>query len=314
MKHLKRIGILSLCLLVLMNIIAAFHAYKFTHFSTSAITKTNNPKDLNLIDKISTLFFGISNPKPKLHRYPNSYITTILADKYKTAIWECTRENAKGTVILFHGYSGCKSDLISNSRAFQRMGYSTILVDFMGSGETSGVQTTIGFHESEQVKSVFDFISTRDSNIILFGSSMGAVAILKAMYDSKLNATSIILECPFGSLLSTTKSRFKMMGIPSFPMAQLLAFWGGIENNFWAFDHNPVEYAKEITTPTLLMYGDKDPKVSLTEIKSIFKNIPSKKKSHLFLDVGHENYLNKKGNEWTRTVSDFLNELPPSNP
>lgn len=82
-------------------------------------------------------------------------------------------EKSKGTVLLFHGYGGEKSQLIKKSDEFIKLGFSTMLVDFMGSGNSEGNQTTIGYKESEEVKTTFEYIrQTGEKNIILFGTSM----------------------------------------------------------------------------------------------------------------------------------------------
>ena len=63
-KALKRLQWIIIGLFFSMNIIAYFHAYKFTHFSELNIEKTKNPKELGVINKIKALLFGINNPKP----------------------------------------------------------------------------------------------------------------------------------------------------------------------------------------------------------------------------------------------------------
>lgn len=135
---------------------------------------------------------------------------------------------------------------------------------------------------------------------------MGAVAIMKAKNDFDLNSSALILECPFGSMTQTVKARFSSLGIPSFPMAYLLVLWGGIENGFNAFEHNPIEYAKKINSPTLILYGEKDKKVSRGEIDAIYKNINTYKELKLYPNAGHENYLLKYENEWINNVGSFL--------
>ena len=65
-------------------------------------------------------------------------------------------------------------------------------------------------------------------------------------------------------------------------MPRLLLFWGGIQNGFWGFSHNPVEYAKNIDCPTLLLYGEKDKSVSQKEIKEIFANLKGPKKLTIY--------------------------------
>lgn len=135
---------------------------------------------------------------------------------------------------------------------------------------------------------------------------MGAVAITRALYTSKIKPAGIILECPFGSMYQTVTARFKIMHTPSFPMAGLLVFWGGVQHGFWAFGHNPTKYAKKIKCPTLLLYGEKDNKVSSEEIKEIFAHVNGPKTLKTYKNTGHESYLEKNRQQWTKDVEEFL--------
>lgn len=291
-----------------MNVVAIFHSYKFTHFSESKIVKTKDPKQLTPGQKIKTLIFGISNPRPENNAFPTTDFKTInLKSNREIECWSIPTDNSKGTVILFHGFSGDKSSMLDKSDIFHALGYNTFLVDFMGSGGSEGNQTTIGHLEAEQVKTCYNYLTERgEKNIILFGTSMGSVAIMKSISDFEILPESIIIECPFGSMYETVCARFNTMNIPTFPMAGLLVFWGGIQNNFWAFGHNPTEYAKKINCPTLLLYGSKDEKVSKIEIDNIFKNLAGRKKLKTYQEAGHENYLIKYRDEWTQDIQVFL--------
>lgn len=262
-----------------MNIVAYFHAYKFTHFDAALKTKTKDAKHLSPFDTFKAVFTGVKNPRPANSILPTRNFATIkLKSNKEIECWFMKADSSKGTVILFHGYSGQKSSMLDKADVFLNLGYNTFLIDFMGCGGSEGVQTTIGFYEAEEVKSAFDYlIEKKEKNIILFGTSMGAVAIMKAQNDYNLDATSIIIECPFGTMLETVQARFKTMHVPSFPMPNLLVFWGGYQNNFDAFNHNPKEYAKHINCPTLLLYGEKDEKVSREEIDAIYQNLSGKK-------------------------------------
>ncbi len=224
--------------------------------------------------------------------------------------WSLKTDSSKGTVIIFHGYGGNKYSMLDKAEEFLKMGYNTLLVDFMGSGGSEGNQTTIGYKEALQVKTAFDFLTNNgESNIILFGTSMGAASILRAIHKHDIKPSAIILECPFGSLYKTTAARFKKMGVPSFPMAGLLVFWGGVQNGFWGFSHKPVVYATSVKCPALLLHGEKDEKVSADEIRSIFKNLNGKKELKFYPDAGHENYLLKYQSEWRADVGNFLSSI-----
>lgn len=307
-KMLKKTIWVICIILFLVNLIAFFHAYKFTHFVNSSIEKTQNPKKLSVLEKGKLLLFGINNPRPENDIFPlQNYKTIKIKGKKETECWYIKTPKAKGTVIIFHGYSGKKSSMIDKSDEFIKLGYNTLLVDFMGSGGSQGNQTTIGFKEANQVQNCYNYIRNRgEKNIYLFGTSMGAVAILKAINDSPISPRAILLECPFGTMYKTVCARFKAMNIPKFPMASLLVFWGGVQNGFWAFSHNPETYAKNINCPVLLMYGEKDNRVSKDEINAIFYNLNNKKELKLYANAGHENYLIKYKKEWSKNVMSFL--------
>lgn len=293
---------------VLMNIVAIFHSYKFTHFTDGKTEKTKDAGKLTTEQKIKTLIFGVNNPRPENTANPTrNYETIKLKSNKEIECWSIKAAKPKGTVMLFHGFSGDKSSMLDKADIFLQLGYNAFLVDFMGSGGSEGNQTTIGYFEAEQVKTCFDHLAEKgEKNIYIFGVSMGAVATMKAISDFGIKPKGIIIECPFGSMYKTVCARFKTMHAPAFPMAGLLVFWGGLQNGFWAFGHNPAEYAKKINCSTLLLYGAKDEKVSRAEIDDIYKNLAGKKKLNIYRDAGHENYLTRYRNEWTQDVQQFL--------
>ncbi len=309
-KIVKKLLWICLILFILMNIIANFHAYKFTHFSdNNAIVKTKSPEKLTTTDKLNAIVFGINNPRPSNIKLPTEkYEKIVLQSNKKIECWHIKiKDTAKGTVILFHGYSGEKSSMLNKSDELNALGYNTILVDFMGSGGSEGKQTTLGFKEAEQVKTVYDYaITIGEKNIYLMGTSMGAVAILKAINDYQLTPKAIVLECPFGSMYQTTCARFNNMKAPAFPMAGLLVFWGGVQNNFWAFGHKPTKYAKNTNCPVLLLYGEQDQNVSRQEIDAIYSNLNGSKTLKIYPNAGHEDYLIQYKNEWRKDVEDFF--------
>jgi pimeloyl-ACP methyl ester carboxylesterase len=197
-KLTKRILWTVVLLFILMNVVASFQAYEFTHFANENVVKTKSAEKLTTIEKVEALFFGVKNPRPTNNGLPTQSFETIKLHSNKIIeCWHIKTPNAKGTVILFHGYSGEKSSLLDKSDEFIKLGYNTLLVDFMGSGGSEGNQTTIGFKEAVEVKTSFDYLKEKgEKNIYLFGTSMGAVAILKAIDDYKIQPTGIIIECP----------------------------------------------------------------------------------------------------------------------
>lgn len=307
MRYLKKILILLACIFLLMNVLAYIHAYKFTHFYGTE-TRTADPDKLSRAQKIKTLLLGINNPRPVNTITPNrEYETLFIGD---LECWRIKIASAKGFVIMFHGFAGKKSSLLDRAYEFNKMGYSVLLVDFLGSGGSKGNSTSIGYHEAEQVKTCVDFVMMQgEKNIFLFGTSMGAAAILKAVCDYTLHPSGIILECPFGSLYKTTCARFNNMHVPSFPFAAMLIFWGGAQNGYWAFGHNPSAYAMNVTCPVLLLYGKKDDRVSYEETEAIYSNLKGAKTLKVHPAAGHNDLF---GDAWIKDVTAFTHSLGTS--
>ena len=308
-KFLKRIGWVVFILFVIGNFIIYNHVYSFTHFSETKKERTKRPEDLSTTEKLHALFMGINIPKIKNESKPKKDFTTHIIQSNETLeAWHIEIPEAKGIVLMFHGYASSKSSLLPYSKAFNDKGYATLLIDFMGSGGSTGNLTTIGFEESKDVKAAYDFIKKRypEKEILLFGCSMGAVAIMKSIMEYEINPDKIILECPFGSFKETTKNRFQAMNLPSFPFTDLLMIHGGIQLGFNPYDHNPTEYAKNVDVPVLLLHGKNDKRVSMKSIETIYQNLQGSKKLGIMEASGHENYLNHDGEAWNQIVDEFL--------
>lgn len=310
-KVSKRIFFVLIIAFLGVNIIAFFHAYKFTHFAEAGTVKTKSAEKLSATGKIKTLLFGVSNPRPSNLVLPNrTFSTTSIPCNIKTEAWllaHSAKEKARGWVIICHGYSGSKSSMLDKAYQFDSLGYNTLLLDFMGSGGSEGNVCTIGFKEAEQVRAAYNYLRSQTSlPIYLFGTSMGASAVMRAVAELSVQPQGIIVECPFSTMYNTVCARFTQMNAPSFPMAGLLVFWGGVQNGYWAFDHKPVDYAKKIACSTLLMYGRQDKTITKEESKSIFKNLSGKKYLQCFSNAGHENYLRTNRKEWISAVNNFL--------
>jgi alpha-beta hydrolase superfamily lysophospholipase len=310
MRFLKRAGWVILVLFLLLNAITALNAYKFTHFSASG--KRMDNLHLTAFKKFQLLLTGVNNPRPANTYLPaHPYRIVMLQSNTKISCWYVPALTAtKGTVILFHGYTSNRSSLVPRAEPFLQHGYNCLLVDFMGSGGSGGNSTSIGYKEAQEVKTCYDYIhGNGERHIFLFGSSMGAVAIMKAMNDYAISPEAIILECPFSTLYNTVCSRFHMLHVPTIPMAGMLLFWGGLENGFWGFSFRPVEDAKAIKCPVLLQYGARDDRVSRQEINDIYANISGSKKLIIYPMSGHDNYLIKYKKEWSDNVVSFFDTV-----
>lgn len=313
-KILKSILISVLILFIVINILAYFHVYKFTHFNDKDLKRTKQPEELSFPAKLKILFIGIDNPKPKAEVFPNKKYKNVIIKNHsneKIACWHIAIKRPKGIVLLFHGYASEKSQLLNEAYAFNKMGYDTLLVDLPGHGDSYGYTTTLGYHEADGVNIVYKYIKKhmKYKNIILYGSSMGSVSIIRAVSEYNLDPSAIIMACPFASMYQAVKVRFKVINLPSFPLAEILMLWGSVQHQFWTFSHNTVEYAEKIKTPALLMYGLKDARVEKEEMIQIYNALKGSKQLKFFPQSGHVSYYITNPKEWMKSIQLFLKEV-----
>ncbi|WP_179225553.1 alpha/beta hydrolase [Hymenobacter mucosus] len=309
---MKRLLLFATIAFVVMNVVAAFHAWRFTHFTIEAGTHTDNPEQLTPLEKIGVLLTGIKNPKPTNRTTPAFPYSTqyLISPNGRLETWYSTVPQPRGTVALFHGYTSSKSKLLPEASYFRSLGYNVLLTDFAGNGGSAGNVCTVGHHEAEDVAAVTRWLQRRPGPVFLYANSMGAVATLRAEAELGVRPTANLLECPYGSMLQTAQSRFRSMHVPSFPMANLLVFWGGVENNFWAFDLDATAYAAQVTTPTLLLWGTADPRVTPQETNAIYQALRGPKQRQDFPGSGHEPYWWKHRELWQQTLAQALQHLP----
>ncbi|MBF9237840.1 alpha/beta hydrolase [Hymenobacter sp. BT683] len=331
MKKRARFPKLLLVLLLgfaAINAVAFFHAWRFTHFSNEPGLHSPNPEQLGPGQKLWLLLTGIRNPKPQNGAKPSFPVETVTIASPNGALeaWYARPDSGqvRGTVALFHGYTSSKSHLTHEAGYFRHLGYNVLLVDQAGNGNSAGFQTTVGYREADDVAAVFHWIKdlpmASDSplpgsgaggvvsmpEVILYGVSMGAVAILRAEAELGIRPTANILECPYGNMRQTAYNRFESMHVPGFPMTDLLVFWGGVQNGFWAFGLNAEHYASQIRTPTLLLWGTADPRVTRAETDAIFAHLAGPKARHDFPGVGHEPYWKRYSADWQQQTRAFL--------
>ncbi len=295
---------------ILLNLVVALHAWRFTHFTTDAGPRTRHPERLPTSQKIELILTGLANPKPvnlgpPAFPYEN---VTLRSPNGRLAAWYGPLPAARGVVILCHGYTSDRSRLRPEAGYFRRLGYAVLLLDFSGNGASAGYQTTIGYREADDVVAAYHWARARQPGrpVVLYGVSMGAVAILRAEAELGLRPAANILECPYGSMLQTARNRFTAMRLPPFPLANLLVLWGSVENGYWAFGLNAGEYARRVPTPTLLLWGTADPRVTRAETDTIFAHLAGPKQRVDFAGAGHEPYWPRHPRQWQGAVRRFL--------
>jgi alpha-beta hydrolase superfamily lysophospholipase len=315
-RRWRAAGLLLLAAAVGVNALAYRHARAMTHFGPAG-ERTPLPEDLTGWRKVQVLVNGVTCPRPAntvaveqlgpdatAHHFPSTCGIELEA-------WHLPPAGpSRGTVILFPGYTACKSRLLPEAQAFRAMGFAALLVDFRGCGGSTGDDTTVGLAEADDVASAFRYARAHwPGPLVLYGRSMGSVAILRAARVHGIEPSAVVMECPFDTLAHTVANRFAAMHLPSLPLSQLLVFWGGWQHGYNAFGHDARDYAKAVHCPTLQLHGELDGRVTVAQARAVYENLAGPRQFELFEGTGHEACSSHDPERWRRVVTRFMENI-----
>ena len=321
-RRLRRWAIRLLLLLAagfaLLNVLAYRHAHTFTHYDSSA-ARSAKPEALSLTAKARAVLAGVPVPRPTIHATPADVGLPFTAhaielDGESVAVWHVDHPAPRGVVVLGHGYASCKSDLLHEARGFHRLGFAAVLVDFRGSGDSTGHAVTLGVREAADLAAAVRWAEARHPGrpVVLYGFSMGSAAVLRAVAGHGLTPTAVVLEAPFDRLLTAVRHRFRAMGLPSWPGAELLVFWGGRQHGFDGFAHNPADDAAAVHCPALVLHGSADPRRRTEGVRRVFDRLPEPKRLVTAEGAGHVSLARSDPKRWETELATFLSEVGKS--
>ena len=300
--------------LVSLNLILFFQARALTHFQRGA-PRLPKVEELSLGQRLQFALLGPPLGRPENDKTPADYRLEFFTETVpvrpgiELELWRIPAGESRGTVLLLHGYSDSKSRMLPDALIFHELGYTTVLVDFRGSGGSSASHTSLGVDEAEDVAAVWQTMAEEDGPRILCGRSMGSVAALRAMALWGVRPTAAILESPFDRLTTAIRRRCELVGIPATPISQLLCVWGGVQHGFDPFRHNPTDYARAVECPVILLRGEKDTRVQEADLRAIAVEFPQQPVCETFPGAGHDSCCRHDRPRFQRVIGDFLMSL-----
>nr|WP_246357238.1 alpha/beta fold hydrolase [Pyxidicoccus fallax] len=101
----------------------------------------------------------------------------------------------RAAVVLVHGFTGNRAQLLFEARVLARGGHGVLLFDLRAHGDSDGDKVTWGDRERRDVLAALDFVSARPdvdpARVGLFGFSMGGTtSLLVANADTRVKAVA----------------------------------------------------------------------------------------------------------------------------
>lgn len=172
-------------------------------------------------------------------------------------------ENAKGTVLMAHGYrSTMLVDCHLAFELFHRLGWNILAPEQRSHGQSQGRFITFGVKESRDMETWIQYHNTHfgDIPVLLFGISMGASTMLYlADRDLSANVRGIIADCGFTSASEIIRSVFqRVIHLPALPSVWIAGFFARVIAGFSFWECDTRKSLKNSRLPVLLIHGKED--------------------------------------------------------
>ena len=207
---------------------------------------------------------NISNAAAWLNTMPVEELRVVSYDNKLLYGRFVPAENAKATIIQFHGYrSHFAVDFSASLRFYNEHGYNLLLVDQRAHGNSEGRWITFGVKERLDVLSWVTYTAMmlgEDHPIFLGGLSMGATTVcMAADMEFPGNVRGIVADCGFTSpadILGTlAESQYHVSRKLALPFIDIFA---RIFAGFSVYEWSTADALQNTSLPVAFFHGEAD--------------------------------------------------------
>ena len=194
------------------------------------------------------------------------------------------------------------------------------MLDSRGYGRSGGPYPTFGGHEAGDLRIWLDFLSRRIARVdptlpfhpALWGRSMGAaIALRTAAAEPSLAA--LVLESPMVDLDVSMALVLRRRKLP-FPklIARLATRRAGKLAGVPIHSPRPIDSARQVTCPTLILHGTNDTVVAIDEARRLAGAFPATPRWIEVPGARHTDVVDKGGEELLDRIVLFLDDATGS--
>ena len=197
-------------------------------------------------------------------------------------------ENARGTLICFHGWRGGPvSDFGYSLQLYHRLGLNVLLVHQRAQGKSEGRHMTFGVRERRDVHTWVKWHTERfgrDVPIVLAGLSMGATTVLMACgepFDG--NVRGVVADCGFTSPKEIFRAVCRSIRLPPKLFMPVVGLIIRCTAGFGLNEYSTLTAMRKTTLPVLFIHGEADSFVPCEMTKRSYKACASADKTLLLV-------------------------------
>lgn len=189
-------------------------------------------------------------------------VTTTSFDGLKLVGEYIPCENARATVIMFHGWNASPiSDFGAGLPYYQSLGLNILLVHQRAQGKSEGKYMTFGVRERHDVHTWIAWHREQFGQmpIVLVGLSMGAATAMMACGEElPACVKGVIADCGFTSPYEIIRSVLRTIHLPVQPIISMIGLQTKLFAGFGLKEYSTLDALKHMKLPLLLAHGEAD--------------------------------------------------------
>ena len=216
----------------------------------------------------------------------------VTADGVKLHGWNIPGPSPDVVWLIFHGNGGNISIRLDQYQEIhRRYGAAILAIDYRGYGRSEGVPSERGFYADALAAYNLATELHPGKKIVLFGRSMGGP--VAAQLASIVQPAALILEAAISSVLDVMRDRAAW--------TRFVPVHFIMESRF-----NSTKYVANLSVPTLVIHGDSDRTVSVTNADRIYEAASDPKQLEIVPGGDHDGLDLVEPERYHLVVGDFL--------
>jgi uncharacterized protein len=199
--------------------------------------------------------------------------------------WAPSRsEHPRGQILMCHGNAGNIGDRVPNAELLCRAGFDVLLFDYRGYGSSGGAPDERGTYADARAARL-QIVDRDPERVFYLGESLGGAVALKLALE----------QPPAGLILQSTFTSVRELGREHYPLIPTALVPDAYPNQ---------RRISRLRAPLLILHGDRDEIVPLSQARELFALAPEPKRMHVFDGFGH-NDLVLAGSEYGDVIADW---------
>jgi uncharacterized protein len=206
--------------------------------------------------------------------------------------WIGARTDSLGHLLLCHGNAGNVGDRVPHAAVLTAAGFDVLLFDYRGYGRSGGRPSEEGTYRDARaaLNRLLEQPGVDPARVFYLGESLGGAVALDLALERP----------PAGLVLLSAFTGVRELGHQHYPFVPAALIPDA---------YPTLRKIHKLRAPLLVLHGDRDDIVPLSQGRALFEAAPGPKRIHVFPGLGHNDLVPGAGIELARAIASWTHQI-----